>query len=223
MRIAFGPFVLDTDTRELLRGDESLHITPKALRLLELLIEERPRAVTKEVLIERLWPEQFIADTNLASLAAELRKTLGDRAREPRYLRTVHRHGYAFCGTASSVSARAQDAAGAQVHHRLFLGTREIALVEGENLLGRDPEATVWLDHVSVSRRHARVVVAGAQATLEDLGSKNGTFRDGDRATGSLRLADHDRLRLGSMELIYRCLPVTEETKTAHSREHAEG
>lgn len=218
MRLAFGPFVLDTGTRELTRDGEPLHITPKALRLLEILIEERPRAVAKETLIERLWPEQYVVEANLASLVAELRKILGDRARESRYLRTVHRHGYAFCGAATPIAGGSSDAAAAPVHHRLLLGDREVGLVEGENLLGRDPETAIWLDHASVSRRHACIVVTSERATVEDLGSKNGTFRGSEAISRPVRLADGDRLKLGSMWLTYRCLPLAEETKTAHTR-----
>lgn len=218
MRLAFERFVLDTGTRELTRDGEPLHITPKALRLLEILIEERPKAVAKETLIERLWPEQYVVEANLASLVAELRKLLGDRARESRYLRTVHRHGYAFCGAASPIASGSRDAAATPVHHRLLLGDREVGLVAGENLVGRDPEAAIWLDHASVSRRHACIVVTGEQATLEDLGSKNGTFRGSEEVSGPVPLADGDRLKLGSMWATYRCLPLAEETKTAHSR-----
>lgn len=218
MRYTFGPFLLDTDTRELARDGEPLHITPKALRLLELLIEERSKAVAKEELMERLWPEQFVVEANLASLVAELRKVLGDRVQKPRYLRTVHRHGYAFRGDAALAPDRPQGAGAALAHHRLYLGSREVALPEGESLLGRDPEAAVWLDHASVSRRHARIVVAAEQATLEDLESKNGTFRGADKVGGPVPLADGDRLKLGSMWVTYRCLPLPEETKTAHTR-----
>lgn len=223
MRFSFGPFLLDTDTRELARDGEPLHITPKALRLLQMLIEERPKAVAKEELIERLWPEQFVVEANLASLVAELRKVLGDRAQKPRYLRTVHRHGYAFCGDAALAPDRPQGAGAAPVHHRLCLGSREVALAEGESLLGRDPEAAIWLDHASVSRRHARIVIAGEQATLEDLESKNGTFRGAVKVGGPVPLADGDRLKLGSMWVIYRCLPLPDETETAHTRGPEEG
>ena len=52
-------------------------------------------------------------------------------------------------------------------------------LLEGENVIGRDPDAALWIDHASVSRRHARIVIGGGKATLEDLESKNGTFLNG--------------------------------------------
>lgn len=218
MHVAFGPFVLDAQTRELTRDGDPLHVPPKAFRLLEILIEERPRAVAREELIERVWPGLFVGEGNLTSRIAQLRKALGDRPRDPRYLRTVHGYGYAFCASAVPVADRRPDAPGAQVRHLLAQGVRKLSLSEGENLLGREPDAAVWLDHPTVSRCHACIVVAGSQATLEDLRSKNGTFRGSQRVTGRVLLADGDRLKLGSVWLTYRRLPLPAETKSADSQ-----
>jgi len=97
MRVAFGPFTLDTETRQLRRGAEERHLTPKAFDLLELLARERPRALTKSHLLETLWPDTFVVEANLSNLVAELRAALDDDARQPRYVRTVYGRGYAFC------------------------------------------------------------------------------------------------------------------------------
>lgn len=213
MQLGFGPFLLDLETRELLRQGQPVHLTPKAFHLLEVLLMERPKAVAKQALMERLWPDVYVSETNLASLAAELREALGDSAREPRFLRTVHRFGYAFCGAVRE-ACRSTVAAPAAVHHRLIVGTREVVLAEGENLLGRDPEAAVLLDHASVSRRHARIVVHGAIAILEDLESKNGTFVNGSLLSGSSALSDGDELNLGTVKLIYRTYTTPPSTET---------
>ena len=87
---------------------------------------------------------------------------------------------------------------------RLLWAGREIALLEGENVLGREREATAWIDVYSVSRRHARIVVSGDRATLEDLGSKNGTFLDGEAVTRPAVLSDGSRLRIGTVEMTVR-------------------
>ena len=58
---------------------------------------------------------------------------------------------------------------------------REIALRTGENIIGRDEESVLWIDHALVSRRHARILIGESEALLEDLGSKNGTFLRGER------------------------------------------
>ena len=62
----------------------------------------------------------------------------------------------------------------------------------------------VWVGHASVSREHARLVVSGETAEIEDLGSKNGTWVGSRRVEGRLRLADGDEVRVGEVRLLYR-------------------
>jgi len=208
----FDKFLLDTDRRELFRGGEPVHLPPKTFRLLEVLLESRPRAIAKADLLERIWPGTFVAETNLSSLVADLRTALGDDPRKPRFLRTVHGFGYAFCG-------EAREEAGERPRHwfhRLIWEGREIALQEGDNLLGRDPEAVAWIDHASVSRRHARIAVAGATATIEDLGSKNGTWLRGERVASAV-LATGEEIRIGSVDLLYRVFAAPDSTVTSTS------
>jgi len=101
MRFRFGPFVLDTDARELLRDGAPVHLSPKAYLLLEALLENRPKALSKADLHGRIWPKTFVVETNLANLVTEIRTLIGDEPRRPRFLRTVHGFGYAFRGTGS--------------------------------------------------------------------------------------------------------------------------
>jgi len=84
------------------------------------------------------------------------------------------------------------------------LETREIHLLEGENVIGRDPVAALWIDHPSVSRHHARIVVRRGKATLEDLKSKNGTLVNAKPVSGRVRLADGDELRIGAETVVFR-------------------
>ena len=77
--VSFGSFVLDLDTRELRRGSESVPLTPKAYQLLEVLVVNRPKALSKSALQERLWPDTFVLEKNLVNLVAEIREALGDR------------------------------------------------------------------------------------------------------------------------------------------------
>jgi DNA-binding winged helix-turn-helix (wHTH) protein len=78
-----------------------VHLEPKAFRLLELLLAARPKALSKRDLQDELWPKTYVSERSLARLVANLRIAIGDRATEPRFIRTVHGFGYAFCGDVS--------------------------------------------------------------------------------------------------------------------------
>ena len=96
--IRFGDCSYDPHRRELRRGGAAVEVTTKAFDLLGILIDSRPRVLTKNELKDRLWPGIAVGDTSLAKLVTELRQATSDDAREPHYIRTVHRYGYAFCG-----------------------------------------------------------------------------------------------------------------------------
>jgi DNA-binding winged helix-turn-helix (wHTH) protein len=200
VRLGFGDLILDIGTRQLLRGEEELRLSPKAFELLRLLIDERPRAIAKNELIERLWPDTYVAEANLPSLVAEIRDVTGDSAEEPRFIRTIRRFGYAFCGTVTEDASLPSTPLGSW----LMCEGRQIRLVEGENIIGREPEAAVWLDFFTVSRRHARIVISGDHAIVEDLGSKNGTQVRGERISGAAEIEDGDEIRIGSVVLNFR-------------------
>lgn len=220
MRISFGEFTLDTESREFFRDGQAVHISPKAFLLLEVLLERRPAAVPKSVLKDRLWPSSHVSEASLAGLVAELRSALADDAREPRFIRTVHTYGYAFCGTTDAPPPAAAAVSGQRDERvcRLVWRDREITLAEGENLLGRDRQAVVWIDSATVSRRHARIVVTDGEAVIEDLGSRNGTSVAGKKIQGPVRLADGDRLRLGAATMTFRVFRSGETLPDADSR-----
>ena len=104
-------------------------------------------------------------------LVAELRKWTGDGARRGGFIRTVHRYGYAFVGEVSEEAPPLRAVATC----RLVWRGREIPLLEGDTVIGRDADCDVPLGSGTVSRRHARIRVARGEAVVEDLGSKNGT------------------------------------------------
>ena len=106
MRLLFGDCTFDSDSRTLLRNGETVRVTAKAFQLLELLLDARPKPVAKADLFAKLWPDTFVSETNLASLIKEIRTAIGDDARAPRYVRTVHRFGYAFNGTVTETPER---------------------------------------------------------------------------------------------------------------------
>ena len=193
--------MLDLDTRQLTRDGRERHLSPKAFELLALLVEERPKALSKPALQQRLWPDTFVEEANLSNLVAEIRAALDDPAREPRYLRTAHRFGYAFCGDAS-LHVPSRSGPLAPVRCWLEWGTKRFPLQAGEHVIGRDADVAVRIDGSTVSRRHARLLVTDV-TVLEDFGSKNGTFHREARVTAPVRLEDGDELRIGSQRLVF--------------------
>jgi len=104
VRLRFGQFTLDLESRQLTSAGREIHLEPKAFELLSALVLERPKALSKADLQQRLWPGTFVAEANLSNLVAEIRAALGDPARAPKFVRTAHGFGYAFCGEAVSVT-----------------------------------------------------------------------------------------------------------------------
>ncbi len=196
MRTLFDAYVFDSGQRSLVRGDEPVHLTPKAFQLLEILLRERPQAVSRADLVRELWPATFVADGSLANLASELRTALADPPGEAKLLRTVHRFGYAFCGSARDEQS--------QSRCRLLGPDRDFALLEGENLIGRGNECGVRVASSTVSRVHARLRVQGTNGTIEDMESKNGTYVGGARLSEPRRLVPGDEIRVGSVRLVWQ-------------------
>jgi DNA-binding winged helix-turn-helix (wHTH) protein len=91
-RLQFGDFVLDRDARALTRDTASVHLTPKAFALLELLLERRPRVVSKSEIHRKLWPDCHVSATTLTALVAELRHALENNPSD-QVIRTAYGHG----------------------------------------------------------------------------------------------------------------------------------
>ena len=206
--VSFGEFVLDPEARELRRGGEPILLSPKAYQLLEVLVLNSPKALSKSALEEQLWPDTFVVEKNLVNLIAEIRRSLGDDRRHPRFVRTVQRFGYAFHVAPDTLRSDQTVSRGSGVRFRLSWADGRAALGDGEHVLGRDPDLELFLDSSGVSRRHAVIRITGDAATVEDLGSKNGTFV-GDRRLECLsQLVDRDQIRVGSIELTFEVIRV---------------
>lgn len=200
MRVQFGEFIFDSETREVRRSDVRVHLTPKAFALLEMLIGERPRAIRKEELRDRLWPNVVVEEANLKNLVVEIRGVLG-----PGAVRTVHGYGYAFDSSDELPNIAA----------RLVVeGARIQKLKAGENVIGRDDDCSVMIDVAGVSRHHAKIRISHERVTLEDLGSKNGTWKNDERVNGSVELRDGDRIRIGRVSMTFRSNATAESTVT---------
>jgi hypothetical protein len=177
-----------------------VHVSPKALRLLEILIEQRPNALAKQDLHDKVWPETFVSEATLASLIAELRGALEDDARSPRFIRTVFAYGYSFCAEVTTIDQEAGPRG--SLPGFVEWNGRQTALSEGENVIGRDPAAAVLIDDATVSRHHARLTIAAERVMLEYLGSKNGTFVLGKQIE-TVDLEDGSEFCVGGVTLVF--------------------
>ena len=211
MGLKFADCLFDPKSRQLFRGGAAVPLSPKAWQLLEVLVKERPRAIAKSELQEILWPDTFVVEANLANLVAELREAIGEKGQRDGFLRTVHGFGYAFSGEAVEDSGIRYGAVSA---FALVKDGHAFPLAQGENVIGRDPAAAVFADDATVSRQHARVTVRGAEAFLDDLGSKNGTTLNGKPPEGAARLKNGDAILAGSVLFTVRVASAPGETAT---------
>jgi DNA-binding winged helix-turn-helix (wHTH) protein len=210
VRVSFDEFVLDADARQLTRNGKEVHLSPKAFAVLCALVEKRPKVVPKDDLFGQIWPDVFVVEGNLNVLIGELRRALGDDRQEPRFIRTAHGVGYAFCARAMDVDrvASAGTAGAGTPPDRFWLTWKgqTFALAEGDTIIGRDPRCQVWLDHTGVSRRHAQIRIGRGsdRPLLTDLGSTNGTFVRGERVEEPTPLSDGDVIKVGSVSVKFR-------------------
>ena len=211
--VRFHGFALDAGQRTLSCGGRSVHLTRKAFDLLTILVDEAPRVVSKDELHRRLWPGTFVTDATIASVVKELRRVLGGENGSESMVRTVHGVGYSFAGTIQTDNR----ADGADTRYWLVSATRRLMLREGPNEIGRDPRAAVWLDSPQASRRHARIVVADEEVTLENLGSKNPTLVNDRPLIAPTRLTDGDAIQIGSAVFVFRVLNTLATTETGAS------
>jgi TolB-like protein/Tfp pilus assembly protein PilF len=92
----FGSFRLDANDRTLLCGTDAVHLTEKVFNILLLLVERSGRLVTKEELMEQVWPDSIVEENNLTVSMSALRKALGERQEGGQYIQTISKRGYRF-------------------------------------------------------------------------------------------------------------------------------
>ena len=213
MQHRFGPFTLATGRHLLFRNGDEVHLSPKAFRLLEVLLERRPQALSKDDLHALLWPGTFVSESNLAGLIAELRAALEDRARDSIFIRTLHAFGYSFIAEATTSPDQAPGIS--DIHHSVSWEQREVRLFAGKNIIGRDPADIVAIDDQTVSRQHA-IIEIGERAILTDNSSKNGTFVNGNRVSAPIELESGDVLHIGAVRLVFHIRQASDSTVTMH-------
>ncbi len=105
----FGEFSLDTEQNILLCGNRPVTVTPKMLELLRVLVENSGRILEKDDLMETVWADSFVEEGNLKFTVNQLRKALGDDARNPDYIETVAKRGYRFIAEIEKTSTDSKD------------------------------------------------------------------------------------------------------------------
>lgn len=212
MRYEGGEIVVDRDARQLRLHGEPVHVSAKAFDLLSLLIEKRPRVLPKQEIYDQLWPDTFVGEASLPVLIREIRAALGEQYRDA--VRTVHRVGYSFDAPMREI-ATAPPCFARRLrmleHSRL-----EFTLIDGENIIGRDPAAHVCVSSRSVSRHHASITIDGDSAMIKDLGSKNGTLLDGEPVDESAPLRDGAIVTFGDVKMIFTCYDPNLLTESLH-------
>ncbi len=201
----FGPYVLWPDQRRLERDGAPVPLTPKAFDLLVTLVRHHSRALSKDEILTLVWPGTQVEEGNLAQQVLLLRRALSDAGD---CVATLPRHGYRFV---AAVVEEAVEGAPISSPHSLAWDGREFPLREGVTVIGRAEDADLRISLPSLSRHHARVVVRGLEATLEDLGSRHGSWRGTTPVQGVVRLASGDEIRLGTTTLVY-CLAMPDDT-----------
>jgi len=204
-RLQVGAWTVDPDSGLLTRGETSVRVRPKVIDLLLALARSPGELCSKQELLDRVWPDVVVSEASVSVLVVELRKALGDDPKSPRFVETIPRRGYRLIAPVSGAEAlRAARFALASAKTRALL-------LEGDNLIGRAPEARVRIDSTLVSRRHSRIVVTGESVTIEDLGSKNGTFLNGKLLEGPEALSPGDEITIGRSAASYRFVVVDDE------------
>lgn len=212
-----GNWLVEPELNRLSGDSGVVHVEPRAMDLLVFLARHPGEVLSRETLIDGVWKKRFVGEAVLRNTVAALRRALGDRAECPTYIETISKRGYRLI---APVAMEGSPPAGAIAGDTCFKVTwegEEIPLAQGENLIGRDAVAVVRIDTPEVSRRHAQIIVDGGVATLEDLGSKNGTFLNGERLQQPGLLANGDEIWIVRGVARFRFLIGGEATVTEHS------
>ncbi len=195
-----GDWVVQPTLCRLVSGATVVRIRPKLMDVLSYLVGRAGRVVPKAEIIDAVWAKEYVAEGTLAQSVFELRSALGDDGKGSRYIETIPKRGYRLVAPVQRLE-RTPARVPAWV---LVIGEREVALEPGVNIIGRAPDATVRIDLFEVSRHHTRIRVHPGGASIEDLGSKNGTYLRGERLNGPAELRDGDEVRVGGVLLVFR-------------------
>ncbi len=208
-----GDWLVEPDLGSISREGTRVRLEPKVMDVLQCLSMRAGELITKRELTDCVWQVEFISDNRLTRAIADLRRALGDDASTPQYVETIPTRGYRLVVEVSPSPS------GDLVHEtasrfKLEGADRSFTLKEGENVIGRGTDVDIRIDSEWASRRHAKIVVHGQQATVEDLGSKNGTYVRGTRVDEEMELTDGDEIGVGRGVVLLRFVVSLGTTRT---------
>src|SRR5262245_56139220 len=130
----FGPFRLDADERLLMRDGRITPLPPKVFDTLLVLVENSGRVVSKDELMQSLWPNTFVEESNLTQNISQLRRALGDGAAEAQYIETIPKRGYRFVAGVQPLAVN-----GVSTEEAIAVnGHAQVAAEAGLQLVGRE-------------------------------------------------------------------------------------
>lgn len=227
-----GEWWVEPAANTLTRGTEEIRLEPKVMEVLNSLAERAGEVVSKRELIDEVWHTEYIAENSLTRAIADLRRALGDDARNPSHIQTISKRGYRLIAEVDGRSekepahqwspvtyeplavivgdrVRFGSRSGSEsCDHVLILGDQEIPLIEPTIVFGRGEQSDIQFLVSEVSRTHARLDVARSHAVIEDLRSKNGTKVNNRIIDRPHRLSSGDAIVIGPNTLVYRRLSV---------------
>jgi DNA-binding winged helix-turn-helix (wHTH) protein len=217
-RFRVGDWEVCPNLDRLVRADDEVHLEPRVMDVLVFLAQHPDEVLPRMVILDAVWPDQFVTEAVLTRAIAVLRKALGDDARDPRYIETIPKRGYRLVARVDRPARRRASgrhptrSSKENARFALVIDNQEFDLADGVCVIGRAVDTDIQICASNISRRHARISVRGGELTAEDLDSKNGTWLQGRRLTGPQRLSDGDRLVLGSVMVVVRdrALPPTQ-------------
>ncbi len=201
--VRFGLFELDLKTGELRKKGVKIALQEQPFRVLAMLVSRPGELVTRDEFQHALWADAVFVDFEhgLNKAVGKVRTALGDLAESPRFVETLERRGYRFIAPVEAVGDSASTQIPAERVIRLLWEDRVVPLTLGTHVIGRDPGCAVWVNSPVASRQHAELIFDARGLSVRDLGSRNGTFVNGQKIENT-QLADGDEIRVGPAHLI---------------------
>jgi DNA-binding winged helix-turn-helix (wHTH) protein/tetratricopeptide (TPR) repeat protein len=228
---AFGKFELDEGRWELRRDGVQISLQPKALALLFYLVRARDRAVSKDELLQRVWPEVVVTQSSLGRAVSLARLAIDDRGAEPSAIQTVARRGYRFCAPVRVISGNAGVSTPESDDARSYVGRDELrARLNGSldaALAGRGRILLLAGEAGIGKTRTAELLVARARATGAEVAAAWGVDAEAApslwawtrivRVLGEAAGRDLPSLLAGAARQVARLLPDAPDAREARS------